>query len=87
MYSTKTDRPSQDSRPKNPTDYVDDSRVNSQSQYSSQGSNYGEDIKNLPDQSSNSHAPGEENPYDYAPKSDYSAYAPKGYADYTKNDE
>lgn len=86
MYSTKTERPSQETRPRNSADYTDNSgyRGNSQTQYSSEGSNYEEGIKNLPEQS-NSHAPGEENPYDYAPKSDHSAYAPKGYDDYTKN--
>ncbi len=89
MYSTKTERPSQDPRPRNSSERIDDSanRGYSQSQYSSQESDSGEEIKSLPDQSSISHAPGEENPYDYAPKSDYSAYAPKGYADYTKSDE
>ncbi|MBR3520055.1 MAG: TM2 domain-containing protein [Paludibacteraceae bacterium] len=85
-YSTKTERPSQDTRPRNPTEHIENSmnRGSSQTQYTS-GSNFEEDTKSLPEQSSSSHAPGEENPYDYAPKSDYSSYAPKGYDDYTKN--
>ena len=80
LYSYKTDRPSQDARPKSSVNYGDDDR-----RASSEDFNSGTATINLPEQSS--HTPGEENPYDYAPKSDYSSYAPKGYADYTKDEK
>lgn len=87
LYSNKTERPSQDVRPKSSVGYGEDSADRGFSQPSAQGSGSEENPISLPEQSSNSHVPGEENPSDYAPKSDYSAYAPKGYADYTKGDE
>lgn len=86
-YSNKTERPSQDARPKSSVGYEGTENYgSSQPQASSQGSNFEEAPISLPEQSS-AHMPGEENPSDYAPKSDYSSYAPQGYTDYTKSDE
>lgn len=85
LYSTKTERPAQDIRPKSITS-------NEVAEYSPQMSTREsrEDSDNsslsMSEQDSSYHAPGEENPSDYAPKSDYSAYAPKGYSDYTKEE-
>lgn len=85
LYSNKTERPSQDVRPKSTMGYGEGSSNSEASQ--PQASSSEADPISLPEQTSSSHIPGEENPSDYAPKSDYSAYAPKGYADYTKSDE
>lgn len=88
-YSNKTERPSQDARSKGPAGYGEGTMNygSSQPQNSSQDAGFGEAPIGLPEQSPSVHMPGEENPSDYAPKSDYSSYAPQGYTDYTKSDE
>ena len=87
LYSSKTDRPGQEGRPKNTGNYEGDQSFRPGTTDSDSGKDSGNDTLNLPEQTSSAyHAPGEENPEDYAPKSDYSAHAPKGYTDYTKEE-